>query len=159
MGRSWWATTSWSCTCDAPSEPMQRAPIMASANLASVLERRAEAGGWPDRVAFTSGDRSFTHGEVHEGGARLASWLAEMGVERGDRVLIALSDRVELAWAFLAAVRLAAIAIPVNPELTPEDHRQLASDSAARAVVCEDGLAAPFKGHGVVLHASDLAPA
>jgi acyl-coenzyme A synthetase/AMP-(fatty) acid ligase len=115
-----------------------------SANLAAVLETAAVGGGWSGDVAFHVGHRCFTHAEVHEGGARTATLLAEAGVGRGDRVLLVAPDGVELAWAFLGAARLGAIAIPVNPRLTPDDHRRMVEDARPRAVVASAELAPRF---------------
>lgn len=121
-----------------------------AANLAAVLEALAAEGGWAGDVAFVAGDRSFTHAEVHAGAARTASLLAGCGVGRGDRVLIALADGIELVWAFLGAVRLGAVAVPVNPRLPAADHRFLAADASPRLVVCADDLAERFGDTPVV---------
>ena len=115
-------------------------------NLAGVLERRAVDGGWADDVAFLCGDRSYTHAEVHAGAARVAALLARLGAGRGDRVLIALPDGIEFVWAFLGAIRLGAVAVPVNPRLTPADHAELPAD----VVVCRGVLVDRFEGVPVV---------
>jgi fatty acid CoA ligase FadD22 len=120
------------------------------ANLAAVLERRAADGRWADDVAFLAGDRRLTHAEVHDGAARAASLLAQLGVGRGDVVLIALPDGPEFAWAFLGAVRLGAVALPVNPRLTQADHQYALADSDARLVVCSEALASHFEGRPTV---------
>jgi len=127
-------------------------------NLAAVLEARASDRGYGDRPAIVVGSQTSTHGEVHDGAARLASMLAGHGVRRGDRVLLALPDGVEFAWAFLGCVRLGALAVPVNPQLPADDHRVLAADCRAGAAVCDDGLAERFSDH-VVLRSSTLAAA
>ncbi|HTJ76196.1 MAG TPA: AMP-binding protein [Acidimicrobiales bacterium] len=120
------------------------------ANLAAVLERRAVEGGWTGAVAFHAGGRDVTHAEVHEGAARTAGLLAGLGVGRGDRVLLALPDGIELVWAFLGAVRLGAVAVPVNPRLTGDDHAHAAADTGARVVVSTAELAGRFAGRTVV---------
>jgi fatty acid CoA ligase FadD22 len=119
-------------------------------NLAAVMEARAADGGWSEDVAFLAGDRAFSHAEVHDGAARAASLLAGLGTGPGDRVLIALSDGVAFAWAFLGAIRLGGVAVPVNPRLTEADHRFAAEDTAARVAVCGDDLASRFAGRPVV---------
>ncbi len=124
---------------------------MSDANLAGVMEARATVGGWAGEVAFVAGDRTFTHAEVHDGAARTGSLLADRGVGRGDRVLIALPDGPELVWAFLGAVRLGAVAVPVNPRLTAADHAAAATAAGAVLVVCEAALAERFDGRPVVI--------
>jgi fatty acid CoA ligase FadD22 len=121
-------------------------------NLAAVLETAAVARGGMADVAFLVGERAFTHGEVHDGASRTATVLAAAGARRGDRVLVALPDGIELVWAFLGAARLGAVAVPVNPRLTLDDHRQMLEVSEARVVVASAELAARFEGRaGVVL--------
>ncbi len=124
--------------------------MSAAGNLAAVLERRAAIGGWTDAVAFLVGERAFTHGQVHDGAARAAALLARLGVGRGERVLLALPDGIELVWAFLGAVRLGAVAVPVNPRLTVLDHRAAAALAAPSLVVCPADLAERFTGRPVV---------
>jgi len=107
------------------------------ANLALALEALATEGGWSEKAAFLVGDRVFTHAEVHRGGARTATLLAALGVSPGDRVLLVVPDGIEFVWVFLAAVRLGAVVIPVNPRLTPDDHRQMLHDASPRVVVAD----------------------
>jgi benzoate-CoA ligase family protein len=125
--------------------------VTARHNLAAVLERAAHDGGWADDVAFIDGGRCVSHADVHDGAARTASVLASSGVARGDAVLLALPDTVELVWSFLGAVRLGAVAILVNPRLTAADHRRLAADVRARAVVCSRDLTERFEGRPIVV--------
>ena len=125
-------------------------------NLAAVLEAAgAERGGLGD-VAFLVGERAFTHGAVHDGAARTATVLAAAGAGRGDRVLVAVPDGIEFVWAFLGAVRLGAIAVPVNPGVTLDDHRQMLEVSGARVVVAGAELAARFEGRARVVVAEGL---
>ncbi len=124
-------------------------------NLAAVAEAAAREHRWMERVALVVDERTYSHHHVHDGAARAASALAAAGVRRGDAVLLALADGAEFAWAFLGAVRLGAVALPVNPSLPPDDHRFLLGDSAAVVVVCDDDLVGRFPGP--TLTASDLA--
>jgi fatty acid CoA ligase FadD22 len=119
-------------------------------NLAGTLQQRAAARRHGHRPALGVGDRTYTHDEIHDGGARTAGLLAALGVRQGDAVLLALPDGVEMAWAFLGAVRLGGLAVPVNPVLPAADHRFLATDCGARAVICTDELADRFAGRIVV---------
>ena len=115
-------------------------------NLAAVMAVRADKGGWAGDVAFLAGDRVATHAEVHDGAARTGSLLSAQGAGPGDRVLIALPDGIEFVWAFLGAVRIGAVAVPVNPRLTAGDHRAAAAEVEPAVVVCSAGLARRFAG-------------
>lgn len=113
------------------------APTPAPANLAEHLAMRAEREGWSSRPAFVEGHRVWTHGEIHDLAARVATVLARRGVAAGDRILIALPDGVPWVSTFLAAARLGAIAVLVNPALTADEHRFMTENS--KAVLCVSG--------------------
>jgi acyl-coenzyme A synthetase/AMP-(fatty) acid ligase len=117
-------------------------------NLAAVMQAAAVEGGWAGDPAFLAGERSVTHAEVHDAAARTGSLLRSAGVARGDRVLIALPDGLELVWAFLGALRIGAVAVPVNPRLTEADHRAAAAGAAV--VVCAADLADRFAGSALL---------
>ncbi|MDQ4090339.1 MAG: AMP-binding protein [Actinomycetota bacterium] len=117
-------------------------------NLAAVTQAAAADGGWAGDPAFLAADRSVTHAEVHDGAARTGSLLVAAGAGRGDRVLIALPDGLEFVWAFLGAMRIRAVAVPVNPRLTEADHRAAAAGAAL--VVCAADLADRFAGSVLV---------
>jgi fatty-acyl-CoA synthase/fatty acid CoA ligase FadD22 len=125
-------------------------------NLAEALADLSRRQGWDDRVAYRAPDRSVTHGQVHAGAAYAASILAGLGVARGDRVVIAVDDRIEFVWAFLGALRLGAIAVPVDPALSPDDHAYVLLDTEPAAVVCAAGLAERFESDAPVLAAGTL---
>ena len=126
-------------------------------NLAKALADLAAERGWLDRPAYRAGERTLTHGQVHDGAARAAGLLAAQGVGRGDRVVIATGERVEFLWAFLGAVRLGAIAVPVDPELAPAEHGYVLADTSPGVVVAEAGLAERFERTTQVITAGDLA--
>lgn len=125
-------------------------------NLAAVLEAAARVHDWEARPAFLLEGLTITHGEVHDGAARAATVLAELGVGDDDVVLIAVPDGAAFVWAFLGAIRLGALAVPVNPELTPDDHRSLAADCGAGTVVCSEELRRRFGDRAVTLTDADV---
>ena len=127
------------------------------ANLAQSLADRAAGRGWNDRPAFRAGDRTVTHGDVHDGAARAAGVLRAAGVRPGDRVLVALPDTIEFVWVFLGTVRLGAVAVLVNPLLSADEHAYMLADSAPTLVVCTDELAPRFAA-APVLRSRELEP-
>ncbi|MCX5268384.1 AMP-binding protein [Streptomyces sp. NBC_00199] len=137
-----------------PDVPSPRAPAVPRArrdgdvpdNLAAQLADLAERRGWAGRAAFHHGHRRWTHGEVHDLGARAAGVLADHGVRAGDRVLLALPDGVAWVAAFLGVARLGAVAVLVNPELPAAEHAFIAEDSAAVLCLTGPGLEDRFAG-------------
>ncbi|GGL57048.1 AMP-binding protein [Planomonospora parontospora] len=132
------------------TRPPSPRPAGEAANFAVHAAALARREGWWERPAFHTPGRSWAHGEVHALAASAASVLAERDVRPGDRVLIAVPDGIAWVTAFLAAARLGAIAIPVNPDLPPDDHAFLAGDCRPRLVVTEDHLTGRFAGHAAL---------
>ncbi|QFR01924.1 benzoate-CoA ligase family protein [Streptomyces phaeolivaceus] len=134
----------------------------APGNLAAHLAALAARRGWSDRPAFHQGHRAHSHGEIHDLAARTATVLADHGVRPGDRVVLALPDSVTWVTTFLALARLGAVAVLVNPELTPPELQFMAEDTNAVLWVTGPGLAtygsagipAPRKGRGAVTSAA-----
>jgi fatty acid CoA ligase FadD22 len=117
---------------------------MAVRNVAADLADRAERYGWSSAPAYLVEDRVWTHGEVHDLAAGATTVLIDSGVRPGDRVLIALPDGIGWVVSFLAAARLGAIAVLVNPELTVDDHAFLTYDCRPTLCVSESALESRF---------------
>ena len=99
-------------------------------NVSGELAERARREGFTDAPAYLVDGPGrphtvHTHGEVHGLAARLASVLAERGVRAGDRVFVACTDSAELVALFLAAGRIGAVAVLVNPQLRAPDYAPL----------------------------------
>ncbi|HEY5240162.1 MAG TPA: AMP-binding protein [Polyangiaceae bacterium] len=62
-----------------------------------------------------------TFRELSERSIRLARYLHDHGVARGDRVLVMLTNVMPLWETMLAAMRLGAVVIPATVQLTPDD--------------------------------------
>ena len=65
----------------------------------------------------------------------LAAALAARGLGRGDRVALFMQNVPQFVIALLAAWKLGAIAVPVNPMLKERELRHVLADSGARAMV------------------------
>jgi long-chain acyl-CoA synthetase len=88
----------------------------------SVLSERAIAA--PDEIVLIAGDTRWTAGSLLHGTQRLAAALASRGVRPGDRVAIHMYNIAETAIAYLACLRLGAIAAPLNIRFKTEELAQ-----------------------------------
>lgn len=74
------------------------------------------------RILHQDGARaSRTYSELSAHSNRLANFLRELGVSRGDAVLLMLDNTVELWESFLALAKLGAVVIPTAPLLSASD--------------------------------------
>jgi benzoate-CoA ligase family protein len=99
-----------------------------------LLDRNVDAGDG-ERVAISSGDDHVTYGQLLDRVRDLSAGLRQAGVRREERIAMVVLDSVEYALMFLAAVRIGAIPVPVNPLLPPRDVSAIASAAGARLVV------------------------
>ena len=98
----------------------------------------------PYRVAWWAGQESarpclqevtglsLTYGEAWHRVLRWATWLTELGLRRGDRLVTMLPASADAVLCWLAAGLLGVVEVPVNPELRGEFLTHVLTDSAAR---------------------------
>ncbi|QKV20221.1 AMP-binding protein [Oricola thermophila] len=97
----------------------------------------------PAIVDWTDGEPvTLTRGELAERSDRFAAALARLGVTRGDRVAILLSQRFETAIAHLGVYKLGAVAVPMAVLFGPEAIAYRLNLSGAKAIVLDpEGMA------------------
>ncbi len=106
-----------------------------------LVDRQVEAGHGA-RTALLSGDATLSYQGLLDSMTTAAGGLRRLGVRPEERVMLILRDGPELAVAILAAMRIGAVALPVNPLLPPRDLVGIARDARARwAIVAGDASA------------------
>lgn len=95
-------------------------PILAGLTVAGILE--ATAGRYPDKVAVIQGQRQITYRDLNDQSHALAAALATRAhVTAGDRVVVYLSNSIELVIAFYALQKLCAIVTWASPLFRREE--------------------------------------
>ena len=94
----------------------------------------------PDAVAVHYLDAALTHAELDALSGAFGAALAQRGVARGDRIALYLQNVPEFVVAVLAAWKLGAIAVPVNPMLKEREVRTLLEDCEPVAMVTLESL-------------------
>jgi benzoate-CoA ligase family protein len=117
-------------------------------NAAAFFVDRHLADGRGARTAFRFGGRAVTYAELAASVDRCAGALAGLGVEIEQRVLLALDDSPAFAAAFWGAVKLGAVAVPVNTLMSPAEYAFLLADSRARVAIVEASVAARLLAAG-----------
>lgn len=107
-------------------------------NVAQHIER---ARRWfPDKTALLFEGKSFTYRELDQAVNRAANGLRGLGVERGDRVALFMPNIPEFVIAYLAALKIGAIAVSVNALFKSNEVQFVLQDSGARVVVTTETL-------------------
>ena len=110
---------------------------MAADTLIELMEARASDTG-PFLISPETGaELSFRRfrEEVH----RVAGQIAAEGIQPGDRVAIAVPNGIEVLLAFFGATEAGAMAMPLNPDLKPDEYDFALEHSGSRLTICAPG--------------------
>jgi 2-furoate---CoA ligase len=104
-------------------------------HLLACAERRPEA------LAIIDGERRATYAELLATARSTAGGLADRGVRPGDRVAVALKNRLETVVLYWASQWLGAVFVPLNWRLRPDELAYCVTDCGARLLVVEEASA------------------
>lgn len=92
-------------------------------------------------VALSFGERKWTYAKLHEETEKVAGYLTDMGLVKGDRVAAygRNSDAFLILW--LACARAGLVHVPVNYALTERELGYILRQSGARAIFHDEKLA------------------
>jgi benzoate-CoA ligase family protein len=104
-------------------------------NIAAYLVERHVLEGRGDRVALITPDGPTTYAELDALVNRAGNVLSSLGVSAEQRVALLLHDGLAFYGAFLGAMRIGAVPIPVNTLLRRNDFQYVLNDSRATAAI------------------------
>jgi benzoate-CoA ligase family protein len=106
---------------------------------ASFLDDHVAAGGGA-RAAVVSANGATTYAELLALACRTGHALRGLGIEPEQRVALLLPDGPAWAAVFFGALRIGAVAVPLNTRLGGAEWAAMLADSAARVLVTEPTL-------------------
>ena len=86
----------------------------------------------PDRTALIDDKTRLTYRELDRAVGATVDALRALGIHAGDRMMLVSENSIPLACLLLAASRLDAWAIVINPRLSPRELDQIRDHSGAR---------------------------
>ncbi len=111
----------------------------------------AIAAEHPDRAALRIVTKDAAHGtrisyaDMAARSSQVAGWLRELGVRRGDRLLLMLGNIAPLWEVILAAMKLGAVIVPTSTLLGPADLAERIARGDVRHVVTESAHVPKFR--------------
>jgi len=90
-------------------------------NVAEYFVDRHLDEGRGDHLAILCDEEQLTYRQIGELVNRAANALGELGLRKDDRVLILLPDSPAFVAAFWGAIKLGAVAVPVNTLLSLDE--------------------------------------
>lgn len=123
---------------------------------------RAAARAEPDRTALSEAatGRAVTWAVLDDLADRVAQGLSGLGLLGGHRVVLAMTNRIELVATYLGVLRAGMVAVPVNPRSVTGELVGVLADSGARAVIADPAAVAVVRTavtglHEALLHAGE----
>jgi amino acid adenylation domain-containing protein len=101
------------------------------------------------RSAIKHSDVTLTYGELRDRSLGLASWLADRGVARGDRIVVQAANHPESAALLYAASRLGAIFTHLHPAAQPYQLRHVFADCEPALIIADQGCMAAARASAV----------
>lgn len=97
----------------------------------------------PDKLAMLwtndeGAEQRYTFADIKEQSDRVASFFLQLGIKRGDCVMMMLKRRVEFWFTIVALHKIGAVAIPATHLLTPKDLIYRNNSAGIRMIVTAD---------------------
>src|SRR5688572_21319302 len=96
---------------------------------------------WPDKVAIEQNDLSMTYSQLEERTRRAAHLLSQLGVRKGDKVALLMSNDYRFAECLFGTLRTGAIAVPLNIKLGVDALVYIAEHSESKILMATADLA------------------
>jgi long-chain acyl-CoA synthetase len=143
-----WEVVLWEVVLAKPAEAIDIAEILASLppRIHQVMDQFAEHT--PDQPALVEDTTTWSYRELQRAVGRIAAALQALGIRPGDRLMIVSENCIALAGLLLAASRIDAWAIVVNPRLSPRELDQIREHSGARRVSFTTAVSKEAASHG-----------
>ena len=127
---------------------MNAAQVM---NLGSLLRQTAQL--FPGHNGVIQGEQQWTWREIDQRVDAMVTALRELGVRKGDKILVQSRNNLQLFESCWVAFRLGCVWVPTNYRLTPPEVAYLGASSGAKVMFYE----ADFAGHMEAVRAASPA--
>ena len=97
------------------------------------LENSAQR--FPDKVALVHEGVRATYRQINGQANQLARYFVHQGVKSGDRIVLLLENSLEYVIAYYAALKAAAVAVPLNTELKTDGLLPLLQELDAECLI------------------------
>ncbi len=111
-------------------------------SLGLMLGRAAARHG--EKTAFVSGDSRLSYTDLDKASDKVANFLTNLGIDKGDRIAMLLSNSPEFVITFFGIVKAGAIAVPLDPQYKLDELTALFNDCLPVALVSESPLLEPL---------------
>ena len=122
-----------------------RKQMSSSGNLFAHFAGQFEAHAHKELLA-TAGGISYSYLDIDQESARLANFLAELGIRVGDRISVQVQKSPQALALYLACLRGGFVFHPLNPGYKSAELEYFLGNAAPAVVVCDSGDAGNVRG-------------
>jgi len=102
------------------------------------------AGRYGEKTAIILGDYRLSYADLNKASNKVANTLIKMGVNKGDRVAMLLSNTPEFVITYFGIVKTGAIVVPLDPKYKVDELASLFDDSLPKVLVTESPTLEPL---------------
>src|SRR5690625_7357728 len=102
---------------------------------------------FPNKQAVISGDRTLTYRQLHERSMAMAAYFKELGLKKGGRFAVLMSNRLEHIELDLVAAFGGFIKVPLNYRLHSNEHEYMMKDADVQLIIGERELVEQIKDY------------
>ena len=107
-------------------------------SVGNVLEDKAKTIG--GKIYLLHGDMKITYKEINAGANRVAHSLLRLGIKKGDKVCVIMTNSVEYFHTWFALAKIGAVMVPINIALKGNLLRHIIQNSDATVVIADRDL-------------------
>jgi long-chain acyl-CoA synthetase len=111
-------------------------------NLRLMLEKAA--GRYGKKTAVVMDERRLSYAQLDEASNKIANALLGMGVKKGDRVAMLLTNSPEFAAIYFGVVKIGAVAVPLDTKYKLTELTSLFNDAQPKVLVAESSFLKPL---------------
>lgn len=98
------------------------------------------ATNFKDNVAIKEGNKSITYKELNEESNKIANYLKEKGLQKGDFVSIYLKRSMETVISILGIIKAGGVYVPLDPTHPVERNKYIINDTKSTNVITSESL-------------------
>jgi long-chain acyl-CoA synthetase len=88
-----------------------------------------------NKTALFVGDEKISYAQIHERVDRMAGYLANRGIVKGDKVALFMRNSAEFIYTIFALSKLGAVSVPINTFLKEVELAYILEDSGSKALI------------------------
>ncbi|WP_315707739.1 class I adenylate-forming enzyme family protein [Brenneria uluponensis] len=94
----------------------------------------------PESIAVIGNNSEISYAQLRNDALKIVTWLVEQNIQRGDRVMVWMTNSPELIRCFWAIQYIGAVYVPIHPDTRAEKLAWISDDCAASLIITDAAL-------------------